>query len=111
VNSALHRARATLTKHYHHEGLDEVKLSPTDERTRALLDRYVRAWESADVAGLVALLIEDARLSMPPSPSWYQGRAAIGAFLATVVFTGEAWRQPKLFAVTWEFRTISFMDA
>jgi RNA polymerase sigma-70 factor (ECF subfamily) len=51
-----------------------------------LLDHFVQAWENADVAGLVALLREDAILAMPPSPSWYQGRAAIRAFIAATVF-------------------------
>ena len=53
---------------------------------RALLDRYVQAWETADVPALIALLKEDTVLTMPPSPSWYQGRAAISAFLTSVVF-------------------------
>jgi RNA polymerase sigma-70 factor (ECF subfamily) len=90
VNSALHRARATLTKHYHAEGLDEVKVSPADERTQALLDRYVRAWEAADLAGLITLLKEDVVFSMPPLPAWYRGRGAVGQFIGTAIFAGAA---------------------
>jgi RNA polymerase sigma-70 factor (ECF subfamily) len=45
----------------------------------------VQAWETADVNGLVALLKEDAMLTMPPSPSWYQGREAIGTFVAATI--------------------------
>jgi RNA polymerase sigma-70 factor (ECF subfamily) len=101
VNSALHRARVTLAKQYHGRELESVtrdlgsaKGQPgsrglTDQRTRLLLERYVQAWESADVAGLVALLKEDAAFSMPPSPSWYQGRTAIAAFVAGTVFAGQ----------------------
>src|SRR5207244_3600321 len=44
----------------------------------------VNAWEAADVPSLVALLTEDALLTMPPQPDRYVGRDAIGAFLATV---------------------------
>lgn len=85
VNSALHRARRTLSDHYHGRKLP-VLSSVEDERTQWLLDQFVRAWESADVDGLVALLKEDATLAMPPSPSWYQGRMAIGRFAAVTVF-------------------------
>jgi len=62
---------------------------PGDEATRALLHKYVRAWEAADVDGLVALLKEEAVFTMPPSPSWYRGRAPIGAFVAATIFGDE----------------------
>jgi RNA polymerase sigma-70 factor (ECF subfamily) len=86
VNSALHRARLTLSQRYHGYEQEESTSSITDERTQWLLDQFVEAWETADVEGLVALLKEDAALAMPPSPSWYQGRKAIGSFVATTVF-------------------------
>jgi RNA polymerase sigma-70 factor (ECF subfamily) len=86
VNSALHRARTTLSQNYHGREQRGSIRSQTDERTQWLLDHFVKAWESADVAGLVALLKEDAALAMPPSPSWYQGREAIGTFVAGTVF-------------------------
>ena len=95
VNSALHRARATLAKHYGARGLDAIKATPTDEAMRALLDRYVRAWENADIDGLISLLKEDATFPMPPSPAWYQGRASIRAFVALNILDGDArgrWR-------------------
>ena len=68
VNSALHRARVTLAKHYHPDEREMAQVSLTDAATNALLSRYVQAWETDDVAGLVALLKEDATLSMPPFP-------------------------------------------
>jgi RNA polymerase sigma-70 factor (ECF subfamily) len=58
----------------------------SDDRHRALLERYVRTWESADLEGFVALLKEDAIYSMPPWRQWYLGRAAIRRFLDS------AWR-------------------
>jgi len=75
VNSALQRARATLKKHaaLADRGAREI----TTDRNRALLDRYVRAWESNDLDGLLSLLKEDAVLSMPPLSEWYQGRDEI----------------------------------
>jgi RNA polymerase sigma-70 factor (ECF subfamily) len=80
VNSALQRARATLARRFP-AGRPGVQPAP-DAGQRALLERYVRAWEGADPDGLVALLREDAVLSMPPYAQWYRGRAAIRAFLA-----------------------------
>jgi len=53
--------------------------TPLDDSLRPLLERYVQAWESADIDGLVNLLREDATLSMPPLPTWYAGREAISA--------------------------------
>jgi RNA polymerase sigma-70 factor (ECF subfamily) len=87
VNSALHRARTALSKNYH--GREPQGSSPTDERTRWLLEHFVKAWENADVDGLVALLKADASLAMPPSASWYQGREAIHVFVAATVFADE----------------------
>ena len=48
---------------------------------RRTVERYVRAFEAADVDGLVALLSEDAVLEMPPVPLWLRGRADYGRFM------------------------------
>jgi RNA polymerase sigma-70 factor, ECF subfamily len=80
VNSALQRARATLERRLP-AGRPSVPPGPNDQQ-RALLERYVRTWETADVDGFVALLREDAVLSMPPWRQWYLGRDAIGTFFA-----------------------------
>jgi RNA polymerase sigma-70 factor (ECF subfamily) len=89
VNSALHRARTTLSQRYPHGEMEDSTMSATDERTQQLLDHFVQAWESADVEGLVALLKADAALAMPPSPSWYQGNTAIGIFAAATIFADD----------------------
>jgi RNA polymerase sigma-70 factor (ECF subfamily) len=86
VNSALHRARVTLAQNYHTNKREMVLVSRADAETNALLSRYMHAWETDDVAGLVALLKEDAILSMPPNPSWYRGREAIRAILLAAPF-------------------------
>jgi RNA polymerase sigma-70 factor, ECF subfamily len=84
VNSALQRARATLDAR--REQLDAgLALDPEDARVERLLRRYIEAWESGQSAPLVALLREDASLTMPPVPSWYRGRAAIAAFLGPML--------------------------
>lgn len=80
INSALQRARATLEGRLP-GGPPRVSAAASDEH-RALLERYVRAWESTDVEGFTALLKEDAVFSMPPWRQWYLGRPAITTFFA-----------------------------
>ena len=89
VHSALHRARVTMSVRYHGQPTEAALRPLSDERTRQLLARYVSAWQNADVAGLVALLKEDAAFAMPPASSWYSSRGAIGAFAAVTVFGDE----------------------
>jgi RNA polymerase sigma-70 factor (ECF subfamily) len=76
ANSALQRARATIDGE-----LPARSVAPGRATERDLLRRYVAAWEQADMDGLVALLRDDAVLSMPPQPA-VAGASAIGAFLA-----------------------------
>jgi len=87
ANSTLHRARRVMAERER----PARTLVPTTDRPigiRALLDRYVRAWETADIPGLVALLREDAVVSMPPDLAVI-GAGAIARFLAEVVFADE----------------------
>jgi RNA polymerase sigma-70 factor (ECF subfamily) len=79
VNSALQRARSQLTARAPAE--DSIR-EPADQETQDLLARYATAFESADVAGLAALLSADAAMEMPPMPFWFAGRELIAAFLA-----------------------------
>jgi RNA polymerase sigma-70 factor (ECF subfamily) len=78
VTSALQRARGTLRLSYSSRADAPVPVN--------LLERFVRAWEAADVAGLVALLRDDAVLAMPPMPAVI-GSAPIGSFLAESIFS------------------------
>jgi RNA polymerase sigma-70 factor (ECF subfamily) len=66
VNSALQRARATL------EATDVAAAEPIGEEQRALLARYVDAFERYDMDALTSLLHEDATWSMPPYELWLQ---------------------------------------
>jgi RNA polymerase sigma-70 factor (ECF subfamily) len=81
ANSALQRARETLKQHLPERRLDWERAAAAAAE-RELLERYVDAWHRADVGALVALLREDARLSMPPTTAWYDGREAIRTFLS-----------------------------
>lgn len=91
VNSALQRARAAVEARAG-AGREETRVQPDDRDSprRQLLRRYVSAWEIGDVAALVAVLREDASLAMPPTPSWYQGRGPIAAWLSANLMAGDA---------------------
>src|SRR5712664_901982 len=97
VNSALRRARVSM-KGYEADRKSSRAAPAGTEQTAALLSRYVEAWQAADAAGLVALLREDALITMPPLPLWYQGRAAIRWFFETQLCAGEARGRFRLVA-------------
>jgi RNA polymerase sigma-70 factor (ECF subfamily) len=67
VNSALQRARATMASRQSELASDT---KPLDAASRALLDRYVDAFERYDMGSLTALLHEDATWNMPPYDLW-----------------------------------------
>ena len=96
VKSALHRARARMETVYFSEREDAAPPDRESADMRALLAQYVRAWEEADIDGLIALLRDDASFSMPPIPSWYQGRANIRQIVGKTVFSGPAVGRWKL---------------
>ena len=86
ANSALQRARATLKQHP--ELAHRTHPAPGSPQTAALLERYMRAWETADASSLLSLLRQDAILTMPPLPGWFQGRQAVVTFLSVQLFGG-----------------------
>jgi len=86
VNSALQRARGTIEQH-----LPERTQPEQASAERELLNRYVAAFEHADMDGLVALLREDATLRMPPQPS-LSGGLEIARFLRETVAQGDLTR-------------------
>jgi RNA polymerase sigma-70 factor (ECF subfamily) len=90
VNSALQRARTHLAETRPvPEGLDE----PTEPEVREVLDRYMAAFEHADVDALAELLRADVELEMPPIPTWFVGRNTVCEFLTRVVLrTPDQWR-------------------
>jgi RNA polymerase sigma-70 factor, ECF subfamily len=79
ANSALHRARVALEGRVGpRESWSPEADAPVD---RALLERYLRAWQSSDLDAIVALLHEEATMSMPPFPLWVTGASAVVRFL------------------------------
>jgi len=90
VNSALQRARAALAETPPQE---RSVGRPADRAVRETVERYIHAFESADVDTLVTLLTSDAVLEMPPVPLWYAGRVNYGRFIARVFAArGTGWR-------------------
>ena len=83
VNRTLQRARKTLET-VAPPGHRERAPLPGSRKELELVDRFTTAFEAGDIAGVVALLSDDALLTMPPEPLEYQGAAAIGRFLSTV---------------------------
>ncbi|HEY1488871.1 MAG TPA: nuclear transport factor 2 family protein, partial [Micromonosporaceae bacterium] len=95
VNSALQRARAAVAD----VGDIGDVTEPDDPEVRAVIQRYVRAFEAADVPALVRLLTDEVILEMPPVPLWYRGSRDYGRFMDRVFETrGTGWRTRHLTA-------------
>jgi RNA polymerase sigma-70 factor, ECF subfamily len=80
VNSLLHRARAAIESRLPAAGRERAPL-PNSRRERDIVGRFAETVESGDVEGIVALLTDDAWVTMPPEPYEYQGVEAIAGFL------------------------------
>ena len=89
VNSSLQRARATLRA----SGVTDDQLrEPSDPTERAVVDKYVAAFEAADVDGLTRLLADDVVLEMPPVDLWLEGRDDYRRFMERVFrMRGPGW--------------------
>jgi RNA polymerase sigma-70 factor, ECF subfamily len=85
VNSALQRARATLSAPRTESATAQQRL---DDHQRQILDRFTDAWQRCDIEALAALLREDVVLSMPPELATITGRAQVTRFFATVPADG-----------------------
>jgi RNA polymerase sigma-70 factor (ECF subfamily) len=88
VNSALKRARATLQRRRQPTGDREPPPATESVSEEAIVARFVRAYESADLDALVALLTDDVFISMPPMPFEYEGRDAVAGFCAGLFGAG-----------------------
>jgi RNA polymerase sigma-70 factor, ECF subfamily len=118
ANSALQRARERVDREAREATLARVH-RPADEPTeKALMRRFVDAWEAVDIEGMTALLAGDALMTMPPEPMRVVGPAEIGGFFSTVPMEGrldlirllsaQANGQPALAAYVQESATEPF---
>ena len=80
VKGALQRARATLRDRLPAADRDRAP-QPNSARERQLVGRFADAVQSGDTDAIVALLTDDALVTMPPQPLQFQGHEAIAAFL------------------------------
>jgi RNA polymerase sigma-70 factor (TIGR02960 family) len=96
VKGALQRARATLRTRLPAADRERAP-QPNSARERRLVGRFADAVQSGDLDAMVALLTDDALLTMPPQPLEYQGHDAIAAFMRQ---RAELRRAPLLFVPT-----------
>jgi RNA polymerase sigma-70 factor (ECF subfamily) len=81
VNSALQRARATVSGGMPARSQQSVLRALGDHRTRDIVRRYSDAMEQGDADTLVSMLTQDVTWSMPPYPTWFQGLPAVRDWL------------------------------
>ncbi|MEC3994869.1 sigma-70 family RNA polymerase sigma factor [Actinacidiphila sp. DG2A-62] len=88
VKSALQRARGRIAEAA--PDADQVT-EPTEPEQRALLEKYMSAFEQADISGLEKVLRQDAVLEMTPSRTWFSGLVTCTAYLAKVMGRPGDW--------------------
>jgi RNA polymerase sigma-70 factor (TIGR02960 family) len=88
VASALKRARANLQRQRAATPDREPPPSADSPSEDAIVGKFVRAYEAADLDALVALLTDDIFISMPPMPFEYEGRDVVARFCASIFAAG-----------------------
>ena len=91
VNSAMQRARQAVDERFPERSQQATLRMLGDDGLRDVVNGYVEAWERGDVDAVVAMLTQDAALTMPPLASWFHSRDGIARFLAGFPLSG-AWR-------------------
>jgi RNA polymerase sigma-70 factor (ECF subfamily) len=111
VNSALQRARASIEQRAPEQSQQTTLRALDDAETERIVAAYVDAWERNDVDAVVAMLTEDAAISMPPLSSWFGPRDEFEAFLRNFPMNGQIrWKmrittangQPAFGAYAWD---------
>jgi RNA polymerase sigma-70 factor (ECF subfamily) len=88
VNSALKRARGSMQRRRTPAADREPAPAANSPSEDAIVNKFVSAWESADLDSLVALLTDDVFISMPPMPFEYEGRDLVARFCAGIFGAG-----------------------
>ena len=111
VNSALQRARASIEERVGRADQQQTLRTLDDDESRRSCGPTWTRWERNDVEGVVALLTEDAAISMPPLASWFGPRDRFAEFLAAFPMSGQIrWKmaittangQPAFGAYAWD---------
>jgi RNA polymerase sigma-70 factor (ECF subfamily) len=117
IDSALQRAHKTVDERLPSQSQQQTLRLLGDDELGQLVERYAAAWERNDVDAVVSMLAEDARIVMPPLPSWYSGREQVAAFLRGYPLRGvRRWKmvptsansQPALATYEWNEQTGAF---
>ena len=82
VNSALKRARASLQRRQQSAAGHQPPPAAGSPAADTIVAMFARAWESADLDALVALLTDDVFIAMPPEPFGYEGRELVARYCA-----------------------------
>jgi RNA polymerase sigma-70 factor, ECF subfamily len=88
VNSALQRGRDRLQRERNERGLARAHAPASAAEEERVMRRFQEAWAAVDIDGIVALLADDALLTMPPEAQRFEGSAQIGTFFATTPLDG-----------------------
>src|ERR1700677_1245146 len=88
ANSALKRARASLQRRQQPAVGRQPPPAPGSPAEDAIVAKFARAWESADLDALVALLTDDVFIAMPPVPFGYEGRDAVTRYCPSLFAAG-----------------------
>jgi RNA polymerase sigma-70 factor (ECF subfamily) len=117
IDSALQRAHKAVDDRLPSQSQQQTLRLLGDDALSDLVERFIAAWERHDVDALVSMLAEDARIVMPPHPSWYRGREQVALFLRSYPFRpGRRWKliptsangQPALAAYRWDDQADTF---
>jgi RNA polymerase sigma-70 factor, ECF subfamily len=117
VDSALQRAHKSIEQHVPAQTQQATLRALGDRELRQLVNRFADAWERKDVDAVVAMLADDARMTMPPWSSWYRGRDAIATFLRSWPLSlRKRWQllrtgangQPAVAGYLWNEQTTAF---
>jgi RNA polymerase sigma-70 factor, ECF subfamily len=81
IYSALQRARKATEERLPGRSQRQTRQSLGDEEIKQIVDRFMEAWEAADVDRIRAVLTDDCALVMPPWAEWFDGRDTVLEFL------------------------------
>jgi RNA polymerase sigma-70 factor, ECF subfamily len=84
IDSALQRAHKAVQSRLPDRTQQQTLRSLDDAELKRIVEKFVNAWEQADVDAMVSMLADDVVFAMPPEATWFSGRDAVAAFLAAV---------------------------
>ncbi len=103
INSALQRAKSAVSARVPPLSQQAALADLGATARQSLVQAYIDAWAQQDARALVELLTHDVRFTMPPIPSWFEGREAVVRF-----FTEPVFRAPWRLEPTWASGQLAF---